>query len=90
MKKKTILALLGLVALLAFAVGCGEKEEAAETANEPAETATEAVETVATHDCDGGCGMKDVPMDQLTEVHGKYYCAGCAKKADEEHGHDHG
>lgn len=54
-------------------------ETAAETA---AETATEAVtEIVAAHDCAGGCGMHAVPEDQMTEIEGKWYCAGCAKKA---------
>mgnify|MGYP002642095904 CR=1 FL=1 len=33
----------------------------------------------AKHDCDGGCGMTAVPLVQLTEVAGKYYCAGCVE-----------
>ncbi len=37
--------------------------------------------TTATHDCDRGCGMTAVPMVQLTEVDGKYYCAGCVEHA---------
>ena len=40
-------------------------------------------ETAAVHDCSGACGMKDVPEDKLTEVGGKYYCAGCVGKAEE-------
>ncbi len=32
---------------------------------------------VAVHDCDGGCGMKDVPIKNLTEVNGKFYCQSC-------------
>jgi len=40
------------------------------------------------HDCDGGCGMKDVPANQLTEVNGKYYCQGCLKKMNTDQGGD--
>ena len=63
------------------------EEEAATT-----ETTEAAAETVATHDCAGACGMTNVPEDQLTEIDGKWYCAGCAAKAKEEDhsGHDHG
>ncbi len=91
MTKKTILvttlvALLTLVPLLSGCGGGGEQEEAA-----PAE---DAAATVAAHDCAGGCGMTNVPEDQLTEVEGKWYCAGCVpKEAEEEEdhsGHDHG
>jgi len=80
-------------------------ESAAESAVEtPAESTVETpaestVETpaaeVAVHDCDGGCGMTNVPVDKMTEVDGKFYCAGCAAKLEggeeEDHsGHDHG
>ena len=48
-------------------------------------------QAVVVHDCAGACGMKDVPEAQLTEIDGKWYCAGCAKAAAEDHtGHDHG
>ena len=47
-------------------------------------------EQVAMHDCDGGCGMTDVAVNQLTEVNGKYYCQGCLKKMNQDHeGHSH-
>lgn len=46
--------------------------------------AQDAGEQVAVHDCDGGCGMKDVPINQLTELNGKYYCQGCLKKMNAE------
>lgn len=85
MKKSLLIA---TVLLMAWALaGCGQKEAANETATQKA---TDAVETVQTHDCDGGCGMTNVPMDKLTEVNGKYYCAGCAKKAQAEHDAGHG
>jgi hypothetical protein len=45
---------------------------------------------VATHDCAGDCGMTNVPESEMTEIDGKWYCAGCARKAQEDHGHDHG
>ena len=59
-----------------------------------AEPMEKALEVTAVHDCDGGCGMTNVPEVQLTEVDGKYYCKGCmAKMEAEEHtdheGHDH-
>jgi hypothetical protein len=44
---------------------------------------------VATHDCEGACGMTSVPEDQLTEIDGKWYCAGCAAKAKEADDADH-
>ena len=98
MNKRLILG-ASLITLLAFSLliaGCGgggddtavEAESAApveETAPAP-ETATE---TVAVHDCAGGCGMKAVPEDKMTEIDGKFYCAGCAKKVQAE-GHDEG
>jgi hypothetical protein len=91
---------LAVVALAALAVsGCGSKEDQEaqapqETQAAPAATETEAAtpaEGVAAHDCAGGCGMTNVPEDQLTEIDGKWYCAGCAKKVQESHeGHGHG
>nr|MEE4266664.1 hypothetical protein [Candidatus Krumholzibacteria bacterium] len=84
---KKILVLMGLLALL-LAAGCGGGDE---TAADKVEAAAEDAQ-VATHDCDGGCGMKAVPVDQLTEKDGKFYCAGCLKKVEEEDhsGHNHG
>lgn len=87
MKTLTILSvMILLLAPMAF-TGCGQNNDSADQA---AESASQ--DQVATHDCDGDCGMKDVPMDQLTEIDGKYYCAGCAHKieAEDDHsGHDH-
>ena len=95
MKLRMTLAtsLITLLALFLLIAGCGDggEEEATQTENvvpadepaaaEAAEAATEAAaDVVATHDCDGGCGMHGVPVDQMTEVEGKWYCAGCAKK----------
>lgn len=103
---KKMLILLALLALFAVA-GCGggsqdTQAEAAKTTEAPADTAPvsehptaehpTAETQLAAHDCDGGCGMTNVPMAQLTEIDGKYYCAGCAKslKSDEDHsGHNH-
>jgi PBP1b-binding outer membrane lipoprotein LpoB len=97
------LALVLLVAVLTG--GCGQKEAEEAQAPPPASTtqeaqapaATEAAETadsttagVAVHDCAGGCGMTNVPEDQLTEIDGKWYCAGCAKKLQEEDHSGHG
>jgi hypothetical protein len=93
MNKRLILgtAIVALAALLLLA-GCGggedtdtKAESAAEAAPEaaPATEASEAA-TVASHDCAGGCGMKDWPEDQMTEIEGKWYCAGCAKKVQAE------
>jgi len=80
MKKLMILlsALTLLFALVAF-TGCGDK---------PADDG-EAV--VATHDCEGGCGMTNMPADKTTEIDGKFYCTGCAKHLQEgsHEGHDH-
>ena len=91
--KKSFVVLAAAVFALGLVVGCGgggEDEAATVEKAEKAEAAPAAVE-VAVHDCDGACGMKDVPVDQMTVVDGKYYCAGCAKKAEEgDHsGHDH-
>lgn len=98
---KKLMLLLALLALFVV-VGCGGESkdtqaEAAKTADAPA-VETPAAEhptaehptaetQLASHDCDGGCGMTNVPMDQLTEIDGKYYCAGCAKhlKTDDDH-----
>ena len=99
------LAIVALVALAAG--GCGKKEAEEAQAPPPAQTTQEAqapaaadhphaeaatpAEGVAVHDCAGGCGMTNVPEDQLTEIDGKWYCAGCAKKVQESHeGHGHG
>ena len=97
MNKKNLLLMAMAIGLLVFVVGCsgGDNEATEATTEATTEAATEAV---ATHDCDGACGMKDVAMDHLTEVDGKFYCAGCAAKAKEEagtkddshEGHDHG
>jgi hypothetical protein len=97
MNKRLILG-ASLITLLAFSLliaGCGGGEDTAAEAESaapaaeaapPAETATE---TVAVHDCAGGCGMKAVPEDKMTEIDGKFYCAGCAKKVQAE-GHGEG
>jgi len=77
------------MSLLAFvlAAGCSGDKEAAES---EVNVAADEVK-VAIHDCDGGCGMKDVPVAKLTQKDGKFYCAGCAKHSEEEDhsGHDH-
>ena len=86
--QSSALILASLVFVLALTAGCGDGGETEQAAD--ADKAEGAVE-VAVHDCDGGCGMKDVAVDQMTVADGKYYCAGCAKKAEgEDHsGHDH-
>ncbi len=97
MKKGNLLLMAVAMGLLLLLAGCGEGDDGAETKT----TAGEA--TVAeTHDCEGACGMTAVPADKLTEVDGKFYCAGCAGKAkaeaageskeaeDEHKGHSHG
>ncbi len=80
MKKLMILlsAVFLLMSLVAF-TGCGGDKAAEET---------EAIQ-VATHDCDGGCGMKNMPAGQTTEIDGKFYCAGCAAKAKGDEGGSH-
>ena len=98
MNKRLILG-ASLITLLAFSLliaGCGGggEDTAAETksaapAEEAAPAAETATETVAVHDCAGGCGMKAVPEDKMTEIDGKFYCAGCAKKVQAE-GHGEG
>ncbi len=97
MKKGNLILLVVAAALLLVIAGCSSGDQ--EAATPQAETTTE---TVATHDCDGPCPMKDVAMDHLTEINGKYYCAGCAVKAkadaeaegtetdDSHEGHSHG
>jgi anaerobic selenocysteine-containing dehydrogenase len=102
MNKRMILgaSLISLVALVLLIAGCGGSDESASQAESaapaeevaPAETAAEtATETVAAHDCAGGCGMTAVSEDKMTEIDGKWYCAGCAKKAQAEHeGHGEG
>jgi len=77
------LALAALVALGLLMGGCGGGEQDAA----PAE---KAAETVAVHDCAGGCGMEAVAEEKMTEVDGKWYCAGCAKKAQQDHEHEEG
>lgn len=105
MSKRLILgaSLVSLLAIFMFIAGCGDggsdtasQTESAAPAEKaaPAETATEAAtetatETVAMHDCAGGCGMKAVPEDKMTEIEGKFYCSGCAKKM-ESGGEAHG
>ncbi len=86
--KKLMLLLTAAVLLMALVsfTGCGDKP-----ADETKEA--EAIQ-VATHDCAGGCGMKDMPADKTTEVDGKFYCSGCATKAKGDHpsgheGHNH-
>ncbi len=94
MNKRVILG-ASLVTLLAFGLliaGCGDggEDTAAEAESAaPTEEAAPAAETVAVHDCAGGCGMKAMPEDKMTEIDGKFYCPGCAKKIQEE-GHGEG
>lgn len=88
-----ILIILALTSLFLIA-GCGggsETTEADAAKTEGAQAIEDAKEVAATHDCDGGCGMKNVAVAQLTEVDGKFYCAGCKDKAKEEDhsGHNH-
>jgi len=101
-------SLAALLIMLLIVAGCGGKDDSASQAESaaPAETKAEhptehpaaqaaetATETAAVHDCAGGCGMTAVPESEMTEIDGKWYCAGCAKKIQEEKehaGHDHG
>jgi len=92
-----IVGIAAMLLMLPLVTGCGDGEDTAAeaesaAADQPAAAAadhptehptTEATETVAAHDCAGGCGMKAVPEADMTEVNGKWYCAGCAKKAAE-------
>jgi len=96
MNKRLILG-ASLITLLAFSLliaGCGggdtaSEAESAAPAEGAAPTAETATETVAVHDCAGGCGMKAMPEDKMTEIDGKFYCAGCAKKVQAK-GHGEG
>lgn len=78
MKARSIILLIATAILLALVAGCSsnDKQEAAAT---PPATDTSS-QVAQTHDCDGGCGMTNVPMDKLTEIDGKFYCQGCAHK----------
>lgn len=102
MTKRMIMAafLVTLLCGMPLVSGCGGggEEETATPAEDAASAENAApvenlTEALAVHDCAGDCGMTNVPEDQLTEVAGKWYCAGCALKAqeaDEDHsGHDH-
>lgn len=87
MKKLTLMMVMLLGLGLLAGCGGGEAEQAEQAA--PATEAAADVQ-VATHDCDGGCGMTAVPVDKMTVVDGKYYCAGCAAKLEtEDQAHDH-
>ncbi len=101
MNKGNLVLMALAISLLVFVVGCsGGDNEATEATTEAATEAT--TEVAETHDCDGPCPMKDVAMDHLTEINGKFYCAGCAVKAkadaeaeageaeDSHEGHSHG
>ena len=98
MNKRLILG-ASLITLLAFSLliaGCGgggedtaAEAESAAPAEEAAPAAETATDAVAVHDCAGGCGMKGMPEDKMTEIDGKFYCAGCAKKVQAE-GHGEG
>ncbi len=85
MKKMMILlsALILLLSLVSF-TGCGDQPA------DDGATKADATE-VATHDCDGGCGMTNMPADKTTEIDGKFYCTGCAKHMQEgdHEGHSH-
>ena len=70
--------LASLVFAFTLVAGCSGGGSETEQAADKAADAT----VVAVHDCDGDCGMTDVPVDQMTVTDGKYYCAGCAKKAE--------
>ena len=84
---KNLTMLIILLCSMFLLAGCGGGDDAATTAEETApatEAAPAETEAVAVvHDCDGGCGMKDQPEATMTEVGGKWFCAGCADKAKE-------
>ena len=90
MRKMTIL-MSAMILLLSLVVitGCGDNATTDEATTDEAAKSAETV--VATHDCDGGCGMTDMPADKTTEIEGKFYCAGCAKhmQEDSHEGHSH-
>lgn len=102
MKMRLTLGMALTLALVLVFAGCGGGDDQAAQADHPApapapeaSTATETpadATTVAGHDCAGGCGMKNWPEDQMTEIDGKWYCAGCAKhvQTEEEEGHGDG
>jgi len=104
-KPRLTIALAAVALAVLLCAGCGSKEAEqnqapAAAAEQPASehSAAEhpaaehlAGEAVAVHDCAGTCGMTNVPEDQLTEIDGKWYCAGCAKKVQaEKTGHGNG
>jgi hypothetical protein len=91
--KKTMIFLSALLLMLSLVavVGCGSGDTAEETKAEAPKAEEAAPTTVALHDCDGGCGMTQMAAAQTTEIDGKFYCAGCAKKVQEaahEEGHE--
>jgi hypothetical protein len=73
---------------LGLVTGCGNggDERAVEQAPPANEAAPHGDAQVAVHDCAGPCGMKAVPETQLTQVDGKWYCAGCVAKATADAG----
>ncbi len=82
-----LMAAWALVLSLILVTGCGSKDTEVQAAKNTGEQ-------IAVHDCDGNCGMKDVPLTQLTELNGKYYCSGCVAKMntkgkDDHEGHSH-
>jgi hypothetical protein len=94
---KNLTMLIILLCSMFLLAGCSGGDDAATTAEETA-PATEAAPTTeaapaeadavaAVHDCDGGCGMKAQPEESMTEVGGKWFCAGCVDKAKETSGH---
>ena len=103
MKTRLTLGSALALALVLVLAGCGGGDDNTAQSDHPspapeASTASETpadATTVARHDCAGGCGMKNWPEDQMTEIDGKWYCAGCAKhvqteETEEEEGHGDG
>ena len=82
---KILTMLIILLCSMFLLAGCSGGDDAATTAEEmtPATEAApaEAEAVAAVHDCDGGCGMKAQPEATMTEVEGKWFCAGCVDKA---------
>ncbi len=70
----TLSALLVLAAMLAFAIGCGEKTD--DTADDTAQ-----------HSC-VKCDMKMADAD-MVEKDGQWYCSHCAPGDADDHDHDH-